>query len=129
MKSITIDCKPFAILFVEKQHVKHEVTCDIYNFEKDSTRDIAIVTVLPGCKTPPQRVMEGIKTIEGLMLGVGTLTVDNEIHYLEEGEANDGIEVEVGQTMQWEAGLKSDLVFYEICEPPYKKGRFKDIEE
>jgi hypothetical protein len=31
--------------------------------------------------------------------------------------------------MQWYANGNSDLVFYEVCWPPYADGRFEDIAE
>ena len=37
--------------------------------------------------------------------------------------------VEIGQIMQWEADHDVDLVFSEVCDPPYADGRFEDLPE
>ena len=37
--------------------------------------------------------------------------------------------VPVGAMMQWEAGPEEQLVVYEVCFPPFKDGRYQDIEE
>ena len=29
--------------------------------------------------------------------------------------------------MQWEASKNSNLVFYEVCYPPYQDGRFENL--
>jgi hypothetical protein len=31
--------------------------------------------------------------------------------------------------MQWAAAVDSELIFYEICEPPYKEGRYESLPE
>ncbi len=38
------------------------------------------------------------------------------------------VEVKIGECMQWEA-MEDGLVFYEICYPPYKEGRYENINE
>ena len=119
--------------FVETQIVKEGVECDIYLFSNDASKDLAIVRVSRGHKTPLQRVLLGDKTVEGLYSGKGTLTVcsdDNSTtRYSLSGSDSDEIVVKVGQTMQWYADGDTDLVFYEICEPPYADGRFEDLIE
>jgi hypothetical protein len=35
--------------------------------------------------------------------------------------------VHVGEKMQWHNTGDDDLVFFEICIPPFKEGRFKNI--
>ena len=37
------------------------------------------------------------------------------------------VDVFIGQTIQWYADTESNLVFYEVCQPPYKDGRFENI--
>lgn len=40
---------------------------------------------------------------------------------------NKSVVVKVDQVMQWHANGYSDLIFYEICEPPYQDGRFENL--
>ncbi len=121
--------------FVETQTVKDGVKCDIYNFVGDSSKDLGMVRVLKGYKTPLQRILLGEKTIEGFYDGVGTLTVrsaDGQVasYSFKAGDnQNNEVAVSVGQTMQWHADGDSDLTFYEICEPPYEDGRFENLNE
>jgi hypothetical protein len=91
------------------------------------------VTVQPGFKTPLQRVIKGTVTIEGFVSGKGTLRVASDgsetaTYEFDENNKDTGVEVLVGQTMQWHANGDIDLVFYEICEPPYEDGRFENID-
>src|SRR5579871_4964010 len=67
--------EPLPVSYVETIQVKDGVVCDTYTFEGDSTRDLAIVQVEPGSKTPLQRVLDGTRTIEGYLKGKGVLTV------------------------------------------------------
>jgi hypothetical protein len=113
------------------------VECDVYAFANDGFRDLAIVRVKAGAKTPLQRVLRGLSTIEGLYGGSGTLTVrrDDGRKRLYRFEAGDdpkkmaGVTVQIGQVMQWAADKGEDLVFYEICDPPYEDGRFENLPE
>lgn len=38
------------------------------------------------------------------------------------------IDVQIGEQMQWAAEPESDLVFAEVCFPPYEDGRYENIE-
>jgi len=118
------------ITFVETQNVKSGVVCDVYFFDKDGSKDLGIVTVSKGSKTPLQKVLKGDKTIEGFLSGVGTLTITKQSGEIEKYDFSNStakieVEVGIGQTMQWEAN--EELVFYEICYPPYQDGRFENI--
>jgi len=118
------------ITFVETQNVKSGVVCDVYSFKKDGSKDLGIVTVSKGSKTPLQRVLKRGETIEGFLSGSGTLTITKQGGKIEKYDFSNStpkieVEVEIGQTMQWEAN--EDLVFYEICYPPYQDGRFENI--
>lgn len=123
------------ISFVETQAVKEGVIADLYTFDDDTTKDLAIVHVTKGYKTPLQRILKGAKTIEGYMDGSGTLTVtaqdglQKKYDFIENANNNPNTETEVhiGELMQWSAD--ADLTFYEICEPPYEDGRFENLEE
>lgn len=119
------------ISFVETMHVKEGVICDVYSFIGDTTRDLGIVTVRSGHSTPLQRVLEGTNTIEGHLSGSGSLTVgtDTGEETYSFDEKNGGeVSVKVGQIVQWTAAHNSDLIFYEICEPPYQDGRFENLD-
>lgn len=122
------------VSFIETMQVKDGVECDTYSFIGDDTQDLAIVRVTKGFKTPLQKILQGNKTIEGFLEGKGTLVVQLEddttnTYDLDATNANKEVEVKVGQTMQWTAPNDTDLVFYEICDPPYQDGRFEDLPE
>jgi len=125
----------FSITFVESQVVKEGVTADLYIFDDDSSKDLAIVNVAEGYKTPLQRILKGTKTIEGFMSGKGKLVITatdgaTKSYSFDETNSNtpsNEVEVHIGELMQWSAD--TDLTFYEICEPPYEDGRFKNEEE
>jgi len=106
------------------------VTCDIYTFIEDTTKDLGVVSVTKGSKTPLQKVLLGSKTLEIFKSGAGTLTITNtegtERVYTFPSEITK-VQVNIGETMQWEA--IEDLTFHEICHPPYRDGRFVNIEE
>lgn len=118
--------------YVETIAVKDGVECDVYKFNEDDTKDLGIIRVAKGCQTPLQRVLKGESTIEGYLDGRGALTVtdvdDKRTTYtFPSDEADREIEVTIGQTMQWSADPDFDLVFYEICTPPYQDGRFENL--
>lgn len=111
--------------------VKSGVSCDVYTFDGDSTRDLGIISVKTGEKTPLQKVLGGEETIEGHISGDGELTVQNpqgqHIRYVFPDTKIDKVEVRVGDRMQWKS--INELVLYEICTPPYSDGRYQDIDE
>lgn len=120
------------VTYIETQTVKEGVECDIYTFDGDSSRDLAIVRIQAGHKTPLQKVLLGEKTIEGFMTGAGNLTtwtVNGVVRTYEfDGTNNiDEVIVKIGEMMQWSADQKQGLTFYEICEPPYQDGRFENV--
>ena len=120
------------VSFVETMKVKEGVTCDVYSFDSDDSRDLGIVTVLMGNKTPFQKILLGDKTIEGFISGAGILTIQNESEEIQKYEfpnitSPQEVEVKVGELMQWEADSRTDLMFYEVCYPPYKDGRYENF--
>jgi mannose-6-phosphate isomerase-like protein (cupin superfamily) len=120
--------------FVETITVKEGVECDVYSFDDDSSKDLAIVRVSKGAKTPLQKVLSGLTTTEGFLTGKGTLTIQSpdgqETSYaFDEQNQGEAILVEVGQIMQWTAGQENELIFYEVCVPPYRDGRFENLPE
>jgi hypothetical protein len=129
LTKFTINDQSVPVLFVETQTVKDGVECDIYAFVGDDSKDLAIVRVKKGYKTPLQKVLLGNKTVEGFVRGSGVLTVNNETYAFGSELDNKEVVVSVGQTMQWYANAQNDLTFYEICEPPYSDGRFENLPE
>lgn len=106
---------------------------DEYSFVGDDSKDLAIIMIEPGCKTPLQRVLKGTRTIEGYVSGKGTLTVIRlngkpETYHVSDNQARSLADVNVGDLMQWEADQDSMLVFSEVCFPPYDDDRYKNIE-
>jgi hypothetical protein len=125
----TFSGQALPVEYVETQQVKEGVECDVYKFKADNTKDLAIVRVKKGCTTPIQLIMKGNKTTEGFSGGRGVLEVKTKSgevtkYPFPETEQKE-VELGIGDTMQWEA--KEDLMFYEICDPPYEDGRFKDL--
>lgn len=118
-----------AILFIETQVVADGVTCDVYSFAKDDTKDLGIMYVSQGSKTPKQRIIKGDRTIEGFLFGDADLTFRHadktEVIY-NYSDLSYGIDtvLSVGDTMRWSAN--QDSILYEICYPPYEDGRFQD---
>ena len=96
-------------------------------------KDLGIIKIKPGYKTPLQKVLKGDRTVEGYISGKGKLTLTRangaqEIHIVgEESKGSFSVTVEIGELMQWEADKNSDLVNYEICFPPYEDGRYENI--
>lgn len=125
---LTTEYEGQAVSFVETARVKEGVVCDVYKFDNDQTKDLGIVKVAKGFKTPLQAVIQGDKTIERYVSGIGSLTItkpDGTVTTYEFPSSHTDIEVGIGEQMQWEA--KEDLVFNEICYPPYQDGRFKNL--
>lgn len=124
-----------SIQFVETVHVADGVTCDVYEFVEDGSRDLAIVTVEPDKKTPLHLVIDGTLTVEGHISGSGKLVVDHEngkrsVYVVsDEHPLPQPVILQIGDIVQWQASQDTALVFYEICYPPYQEGRFKDLEE
>lgn len=119
------------IQYVETTNVKDGVVCDVYEFSEDKKRDLAIVRVAKGSKTPLQKVVEGTETIEGYFSGSGTLTLImngvTKSYNFNPGDKGE-IVVNKGDVMQWRA-TDGDLEFYELCTPPFADGRFENIHE
>lgn len=124
--------------FVETQEVCQGVLCHVYKFlEAETSRDLAVIQIKSGHKTPVQIVQDGDITIEGFVEGNGSLIIlrNGEISKIEiyttikyKELMSKGIELKVGDIVQWQANLESDLVAYEICYPPFQEGRFRNLE-
>lgn len=117
------------VVFDSSSEVKRGVECDVYFFQDDESKDLGLVFVQQGFRTPVQEVMKGERTLQIFKEGRGDLYVidlaGKFTKYTFPGEIHQ-VEVKVGEIMQWHA--IEDLVFYEICYPPYEEGRFKNIE-
>ena len=99
-------------------------------------------------------MLKGEQTVEGYRSGVGKLIVtepdnnrqriyearkgsfyqrkeDNKIIVEKKNDTStpDGVTVNTGELMQWQADPNYGLTAYEICFPPYEDGRFENIEE
>ena len=131
VNSFNFEGKEQPVSFVETMHVTDGVDCDIYTFVGDSSKDLGIIRISPGSKTPLQKVLKGDRTIEGYVSGKGKLTItkadgEQEVHVASESE-KPVVGVGIGELMQWEADKEANLVAYEICFPPYEDGRYENL--
>src|SRR3989338_1608992 len=128
VKSFLFEGREQLVSFVETLDVADGVACDVYKFDGDTTKDLGIIRINPGSKTPLQKVLKGDKTVEGYISGKGKLKITNpngkQVVYTEPF----AITVAMGELMQWEAAPDSDLSVYEIFYPPYEDGRFQNTE-
>lgn len=120
------------VTFVETMQVTAGVTCDVYRFDDDE-KDLGIINIESGSRTPLQRVLSGDRTIEGYISGKGRLLVTKpngeEIVYEVGSESDTSLRVNIAvdEVMQWQADPGFSLVAYEICFPPYQDGRYENI--
>ncbi|MAZ56893.1 hypothetical protein CL653_03815, partial [bacterium] len=114
-----------SISFVETSQVKEGIVCDVYSFNTGDSKDLGVVRVSKGYKTPLQRVLKGDKTLEIFQTGQGVLNVTDtdgvEIQHSFPPVTSAEVEIKVGDLVRWEA--TEDLIFAEICYPPYQDGR------
>ncbi len=120
------------VKFVGRTEEAPGAYCYVYNIEGDNNKDLGIIVMEPGAKTPLQKVLRGDRTIEGLVAGKGTLIitrVGGEIieYHLDEERIPFSVEVKVGELMQWQAAPNSRLVAFEIYYPPYQEDRFENL--
>ncbi|MBI4099427.1 hypothetical protein HY440_00305 [Candidatus Microgenomates bacterium] len=123
------------VAFVSKVDVAPGVSCDTYAFVGDQTKDLGIIKIEPGYKTPLQKVLKGERTVEGYVSGKGVLRItkpdsEQKIYRVDENKADKPlvVTVEIGELMQWEADKDSKLIAYEVCFPPYQDGRYENID-
>lgn len=138
LTSFSLNSEDKEVIYSFTMDVADGVECDVYKFADDETKDLGIVKVAPGAKTPRQRIVlgDGARTLEGYVSGTGTLkvtSVDGQERAYSFAEKSDKnlprpVEVKQGEIMRWEAGAESELVFYEVCEPPYQDGRFENLD-
>ena len=93
--------------------------------------DLGIIRILPGCKTPLQKILKGDKTIEGHVSGNGILKVisndEKKVIYEFLHSAISEVEIKIDEIMQWHAHKDSPLMVYELCYPPYEDGRYENL--
>lgn len=127
VKSFSFEGKEQPVSFVETIHVADGVDCDVYAFVGDLSKDLGIIRISQGSKTPLQKIIGGERTVEGCVSGKGKLTIikpdGEQVVYLEPAT----VDVEIGELMQWEADKESELKAYEICFPPYEDGRYENL--
>jgi len=133
IKSFNFEGKEQPVSFVETMQVTDGVECDVYFFDGDTTKDLGIIRIKPGSKTPLQRVLGGNRTVEGYLSGKGKLTISKadgrQQTYKVNGDLKEPVvvTVAVGEQMQWEADKESGLIAYEVCFPPYEAGRYENL--
>lgn len=120
--------------FIETVQVTEDVKCDVYSVRDDDSKDLGIIRIDLGAKTPLQKVQKGVETVEGHVSGKGTLTItrasgEEEVYPVcDDAQEKFKIDVGIGDTMQWQADKDSELVAFEICIPPYEDGRYENLE-
>ena len=108
LKTFCFENQNFGISYKEPVNVAKGVTCHVYEFQNDESRDLGIIEVEPGCKTPLQKVVLGDKTIEGYFSGKGALTVVNstgqkKCYNVGESAREFSVSVAIGELMQWQS--------------------------
>lgn len=133
LREFEFEAGPENVSFMESFQVNENVTCDVYTFTDDNSKDLGIIKIQLGGSTPLQKVVAGERTVEGFVSGKGKLSItrsngDEEIHHVD-GKNSQGfmIDVGIGDCMQWKADKNEELVAFEICIPPYKDGRFENL--
>jgi len=135
INSFTFEGKEQPVNFVETMKVAEGVECDLYTFDGNTSKDLGIIRIKPGSRTPLQKVVKGDRTIEGYISGKGKLTIigsDGIQHIYEVGDEMKEptvVAIAIGELMQWEADPNSNLIVYEVCFPPYEDGRYENIEQ
>lgn len=72
----TLNNKSEPVKYIETIQVTKGVTCNTYSFPNDAGKDLAVIHIEPGGKTPLQKVLNGEKTIEGYLSGNGRLVIN-----------------------------------------------------
>ena len=122
-----------SLVFQETMAVVPGVDCDVYSVKDDNSKDLGIIRIDVGAKTPLQKVLKGESTIEGYIGGEGWLVLTrqdgSEDIYPVSPDVNQDFKINVGisEKMQWIASENSSLTAFEICYPPYEDGRYENL--
>jgi hypothetical protein len=132
LDEITFFDRTYAIRMTGSMAVAEGVVCDTYIFEEDDSRDLGIIKVQTGFKTPLQRVVGGTRTSESYVAGAGHFRYGHDeltygVQIGPEVNIPFAIDMNRGNVMQWAADLGQPLVAAEICWPPYADGRFENL--
>jgi hypothetical protein len=129
--------RTYAVRMTGSIAVAEGVVCDTYLFEGDNSRNLGIIKIEPGCKTPHQRVVGGVRTNESYVAGAGRFHFGVGVNYSDEltygvtmaPDVNNPFAMDMnhGNVMQWAAEPDQSLVVAEICWPPYADGRFENL--
>lgn len=112
------------------------VKCDDYDFVGDDSKDLGVIRISEGCSTPRQKIndrKDTKRTVERYASGNGRLIVKKKdgptalYEISSRSLAPLSVDVEIGDTMQWQADPDSNLVVYEICIPRFKPGRYTNL--
>lgn len=135
LNTFDFENKTLSVSFVETTKVAVGVECDVYKFNGDDTKDLGVIRIDAGFKTPLQKILNGDRTIEGYISGKGKLVIINSNDTKVEYPVNEGtpksftVTVAIGKKMQWQADKDFSLEVYEVCFPPYKDGRYENLLE
>jgi len=133
IKSFNFAGQEQAVSFVKTVQVADGVECDEYLVPGDiKSKDLGIIKIQPGKKTPLQRVLKGERTIEGYVSGKGQLVItkaggEKNIYEVDSNSSQFSVTVNIGELMQWQADLDSRLIAAEVCFPPYEEGRYENV--
>src|SRR5947207_150571 len=94
------------IIYKETVTINSTVKCSVYNFAETDGKDLGIITINKGGKTPLQRVVDGERTVEGHLWGKGRLVVTKvdgtkKVYPVSNDTGDFSKDVEVGDLMQW----------------------------
>lgn len=133
LKEFKFEEKIQPVVYKETVSVNADVDCEVYSFEGDNEKDLGIIKIKVGGKTPLQKVLKGQRTVEGHVSGQGKLVITRIDGKEETYRVSDTdsvkfkIDVGIGERMQWQADPNSELVAFEVCIPPYEDGRFENL--
>ncbi|SRR5258708_4929901 len=123
-----------SVSFVEPVAEFPGVNSKVYSFIGDETKDLADIFIDAGAMTPRQRVVEGERTVEVYVSGIGrinvTRTTGEEESFEFGGYSTDRPFVTVlkGDIMQLQAAEDSIFIVSEVCcNPKYRPGRFENL--
>ena len=61
LNSFNFEGKDMSVNFIEMMEVVEGVECDVYEFIGDKSKDLGIIRIKAGGKTPLQKVLKGEK--------------------------------------------------------------------